>query len=189
MNTAPLAFTLATGLVVFGLFTAWFQFRGMAALRARTHVPSDELGYLRGRHRRRLVTGCLLVLIGLLIAGAYLSGLEVSIDRLTENPPGAADPPADPERKREMTPEQKTLVKVWGAYWTAVIGLVFVVLGFAFADAMATRRYALQQYKIIREDHEAKLRRDLAVHKAQKAARRSGRGGGGSGDDGPAADA
>jgi uncharacterized membrane protein YgcG len=185
VNTAPLAFTLATGLVAFGLFTAWFQFRGMAALRARTHVPSDELGYLRGRHRRRLVTGSLLALIGLLIAGAYLSGLELSIDRLTEEPPpAAADPPPEPGQKREMTPEQKTLVRVWGAYWATVVGLVFVVLGFAFADTMATRRYALQQYKVIREEHEAKLRRDLAVHKAQQAARRNGRGGGGSGDDG-----
>lgn len=183
MNTAPLAFTLATGLAAFGLLTAWFQFRGMAVLRGRTHVPSDELAYLRGRHRRRLVTGCLLVLIGLLIAGAYLSGLEPGIDRLIA-PAAPADPPADPEQKRELTPEQKTLVKVWGAYWTAVVGLVFVVLGFAFADAMATRRYAVQQYKIIREDHEAKLRRDLAMHKAQQVARRNGRGGG-STDDGP----
>lgn len=184
MNTAPLAFTLATGLVVFGLFTAWFQFRGMAALRARSHVPSDEHAYLRGRHRRRLVTGCLLVLIGLLIAGAYLSGLELRIDRLTEKPPDAApvDPPADPNTPRQMTPEQKTLVKVWGAYWTAVIVLVFVLLGFALADTLATRRYALQQYKVIREDHEAKLRRDLAMHKAQQAARRAGRGGGSADD-------
>lgn len=184
MDAAPiLAFTLATGLVVFGLLTAWFQFRGMAALRARTHVPSDELAYLRGRHRRRLVTAVLLTLTGVLIAGAYLSGLELSIDRLITAPP--ADPSADPDQQREMTPEQKALVRVWGGYWMAVVGLVFVVLGFAFADMMATRRYALQQYKIIREDHEAKLRRDLAMHKAQQASRRNGRGGG-STDDSPA---
>lgn len=183
MNTTiAVAFTLATGLMVFGLATVWFQFRGIAALRARTHVPSDELAYLRGRHRRRLITGGLIALIGGLIAGAYLFGLEPGIDALIAQPE-QTDPPVDPEQKREMTPEQKRLVKVWSGYWTGVIALVFVVLGFAFADAMATRRYAIQQYRLIREDHENRLRRDLAVHKAQHDARRTGRGGGGNESD------
>lgn len=176
-TTAVVAFTLAAGLMAFGLFTAWFQIRGIAALRARSHVPSDELAYLRGRHRRRLVTGGLIALIGGLIGGAYLFGLEPGIDALIAQPEHA-DPPADPEQKRELTPDQKRLVKVWSGYWTGVILLVFVVLGFAFADAMATRRYAVQQYRLIREDHENRLRRDLAVHKAQRDARRTGRGGG-----------
>lgn len=177
MNTAPLAYTLAAGLMAFGLLTGWFQLRGMAALKARTHVPSDELAYLRGRYRRRLITGGLIAVIGGLIAGAYLSGLEPGIDALLATPE-ATDPPADPEQKRELTPEQKGLVKVWGGYWTGVVVLVLVVLGFAFADAMATRRYAVQQYRLIREDHEAKLRRDLAVHKAQHDARRNATRGG-----------
>lgn len=172
--TTAVAYTLATGLVVFGLLTGWFQLRGQAALRARSHVPSDELAYLRGRYRRRLVTGGLIGVIGGLIAGAFLSGLEPQIDALITS---AEADNADP--RPEMTPEQKTLVKVWGGYWAGVIVLVLVVFGFAFADAVATRRYALQQYRIIREDHEAKLRRDLAVYKAQKDARRGGRGGNG----------
>jgi hypothetical protein len=177
VNTAPLAYTLAAGLMAFGLLTGWFQLRGMAALKARSHVPSDELAYLRGRHRRRLITGGLIAVIGGLIAGAYLSGLEPGIDALLA-PPEPTDPPADPDQKRELTPEQKGLVKVWGGYWTGVVILVLVVLGFAFADAMATRRYAVQQYRLIREDHEAKLRRDLAVHKAQRDARRAASRGG-----------
>ena len=173
MNTAPVAFTLAAGLMAFGLLTGWFQLRGMAALRARTHVPSDELAYLRGRHRRRLITGALIAVIGGLIGGAYLFGLEGGIDALLTTPEGA-----DPDEKRELTPEQKVQVRVWVGYWTGVIVLVFAVLGFAFADAMATRKYAVQQYKLIREDHEAKLRRDLAVHKAQHDARKAATGGG-----------
>lgn len=183
MNTAPVAYLLAVGLLLFGGCTVWFQVRGMKALRARTHVPSDELGYLRGRHRRRLITGSLLALIGGLIAGAYLSGLEPQIDALKPPPPPAAgdDPDAEPvNQPKEMTPEQKRLVKTWVGYWVGVLVLVFAVLGFAFADAMATRRYAVQQYRILKEDHEAKLRRDLAVYKAQRDASRGGRGGGGS---------
>jgi hypothetical protein len=185
VNTAPVAFTLAAGLMAFGLLTGYFQLRGMTALHARTHVPSDELAYLRGRHRRRLITGGLIAVIGGLIGGAFLFGLEGGIDALVATPEGA-----DPDAKRELTPEQKVQVKVWVGYWTGVVVLVFAVLAFAFADALATRRYAAQQYKIIRDDHEAKLRRDLAVHKAQHDARRAATRGGGpaSADDGPAAD-
>ncbi len=171
--TTAVAYTLAAGLVVFGLLTGWFQLRGRAALNARTHVPSDELAYLRGRYRRRLVTGILLAVIGGLIAAAFLSGLEQQIDALI-----ATGEAADPANKPDLTPEQKSLLKVWGGYWTVVVVLVLVVFGFALADAMATRRYALQQYRIIREDHQAKLRRDLAVHKAQRGERRTGRGAG-----------
>lgn len=171
--TTAVAYTLAAGLVAFGLLSGWYQFRGRAALHDRTHVPSDELAYLRGRYRRRLVTGVLLAVIGGLIAGAFLSGLEPQVDApIASAEANDADPPP------ELTPEQKSLVKVWGGYWSVVVVLVLVVFGFAFADAMSTRRYALQQYRIIREDHEAKLRRDLAVYKAQQDSRRNGRGSG-----------
>lgn len=172
-STAPVAYLLAAGLLLFGGLTVWLQLRGMKALRVRSHVPSDELGYLRGRHRRRLITGGLIAVIGGLIAGAYLSGLEPGIDALAAPlPPAEVEPPAgEDEPQRQMTPEQKRLVKTWVGYWVGVVVLVFVVLGLAFADATATRRYALQQYRILKEDHEAKLRRDLAVYKAQHGGR------------------
>ncbi len=168
---APIAYTLAVGLLLFGGITGYFQFRGMKVLRARIHVPSDELAYLRGRYRRRLLVGGLLAVIGALIGGSYLSGLEPKIDELGNRPP------ADGEQtgKRELTPDEKNLVRVWGAYWIVVLVLVFVVVGLALADTLATRRYAMGQYKILREDHEAKLRRDLAVYKAQHDQRGGGR--------------
>ena len=181
MSTAPVAFTLAAGLVAFGLLTSWLQLRGRAALRTRTHVPSDELAYLSGRYRRRLLTGVLLSVIGVLIATAFLSGLEPQIDELIDV--AQKSKVENNGEGREMTPDQKQLVKVWGGYWTVVVVLVLVVFGLAFADALATRRYAVSQYRIIREDHEAKLRRDLAVHKAQHDARRNAIGGSGSGTD------
>lgn len=183
-HTATVAFVIAGGLLLFGGVTCWLQLRGWRALRARTHVPSDEFGYLRNRYRRRALTGGLLALVGGLIAGAYLSGLELKVDALTAK--GAATDPNQPDgAKRDMTPEEKQLVRVWVGYWVVVLVLVFVVIGLAFTDALATRRYAMQQYQVIREDHEAKLRRDLAVYKAQKEASRGGRGGNrmGGGDD------
>lgn len=155
---------LAAGLVLLGAVTGWFQVRGLRRLRARTHVPSDEFGYLRGRYRRRLLTGVLLAIAGGMIGGAYLAGMEAKVEELGEKQP-AAEPDAP---KPKLTPDQKALLRFWGAYWIGVVLLVFAILGLALADALATRRYAMGQYRVIREDHETKLRRDLAVYKQQK---------------------
>jgi uncharacterized membrane protein YgcG len=177
-TTANLAFGIAVGLILFGGITGWLQYRGLHRLAARAHVPSDERTYLQGRHRRRMTTGVLLVIIGGLIGGAYPSGLEPRIDALTKKDPAAEPAPGEePQPKREMTDDEKRLVRLWVGYWIVVLVLVFVVIGLAFADAVATRRYALSQFQLIREDHQAKLRRDLAVYRAQKEANRGGRSG------------
>ena len=155
---------LAAVLVLLGAVTGAFQLRGLKRLRARTHVPSDEFAYLRKRHRRRLLTGVLLVVAGGMIAGAYLAGMEAKVDEL-----GEKKPPADPDApKPKLTDDQKELLRFWGAYWIVVVVIVFAILGLALADAVSTRRYAMAQYHIIKEDHEAKLRRDLAVYQVQK---------------------
>lgn len=170
-TTANLAFVIALGLILFGGVTGWLQYRGLKRLATRAHVPSDERAYLTGRHRRRLTTGVLLAVVGCFIGAAYPSGMERRVDALTEKNEG------DKENrpKKEMTDDEKRLVRMWSGYWIVVLVLVFVVIGLACADALATRRYALTQYQLIREDHQAKLRRDLAVYRAQKDASRGGR--------------
>ena len=162
---ALFAFTFAIGLMLFGCAAVWFQIRARRKFVARTHVPSDEQAYFRGRYRRRLISAAQIAVIGALIGGAYLSGLEPSIDKLTEK---SADPPQEPGAVKELSPEQKQLVRTWGTYWMVVSVLVFVVLGFGFADAMATRRFWLSQLEVLKDDHETKLRRDLAVYMAQR---------------------
>jgi hypothetical protein len=169
-TTSIVAVVLSLALVLFGVTTGAIQYQGLRRLAARSHVPSDEYAYLCGKYRRRLITGVVLAIIGGLIGGAFLSGLEPRVDALTAKEP--ANPDADePQPKREMTPEQKQLVRMWVGYWSVVLVLVFVLLGLAFADAIATRRYAMQQYQVLREEHQTKLRRDLAVYRAQKGAR------------------
>jgi len=160
---------LALGLILFGSITGWFQIRARQILAARTHVPSDELQYLGKRYRRRLITGALLVFIGVLIGAAFLSGMERRADNLggVKREPAADGKPIIPE-------EDKQFVRFWGGYWIVVLILVFVVLGMASADAWATRRYWLLQYQQIREDHQTKLRRDLAVFRQQKEQNRGG---------------
>ena len=173
MNS-PLVIALALALVLMGLglVTGAAQVLGLRRLAARKLVPSDEATYLRSRHRRRLLTASILFLVGAIIGAAYLSGMETNVDNLKSNAEQAeaAVEPMIPE----MTEEQKGLVRLWSVTWAIVISLVFVLVGLAFADAVATRRYWLGIYRELRDEHQAKLRRDLAVYRTQKEQNRPG---------------
>jgi len=171
MNS-PLAIALLLALVLMGLgfVTGAAQVLGLRRLAARKLVPLDEANYLRNRHRRRLLTGSILFLVGVIIAAAYVSGMETNVDNL--KPKAALE--GEPEAAPEMTEEQKGLVRLWSATWAVVMSLVFVLVGLAFADVVATRRYWFGIYREIRDEHQARLRRDLAVHRTQKEQNRPG---------------
>ena len=169
-SAAQLGLILSAGLVAFGLVTFVFQYRGLARLRATKIFPSDERTYYRRRYLRRIITGFLIATIGGMIAGAYLSGMEGRADALGEGGGQVA-----PEDKKPMDEGDKRFVRFWGGYWIAVVVQVFLVMVLALVDVLATRRFALQQYQTIREDHETKLRRDLALYVQQKQVSRGGR--------------
>lgn len=170
MSPTLVALALGLGIIALGVATGAMQVRGLRRLAGRTHVPSDEHRYLRGKHRRRLLTAALLVLMGGMVAGAYLSGMEAVADALGQPRP-ADDPPRPP-----MTDEQRQFVRLWAVYWTAVVVMVFALVGLAFADAVATRLYWLGIYRELREEHKAKLRRDLAIYRQHKEQNRAGPG-------------
>ncbi|OWK37868.1 hypothetical protein [Fimbriiglobus ruber] len=168
------ATALAVGLILLGCLTGGLQVLGLRRLAARAHVPSDERAYLRGRYRRRLLTAAVLIVTGAMIGGAYLSGMEERALQLGEHhdPAVAPDEAAD---KPGMTDAQKQFVRIWSVYWIVVVVLVFVLISLALVDATASRRYWLAQYRAIREDHQTKLRRDLAVYKQHMDQTRGGR--------------
>jgi len=165
-----IALVLAVGILGLAAGTATVQVRGLRRLAARKLVPSDELAYLRNRYRRRLLTAGVMASVGCLIGGAYLSGLETQADALAAR--GGADPDAP---RPEMTPEQKHLFRVWSLYWAGVSALVLILVGLALTDALSTRRYWLGVYRVLSQDHQALLRRDLAVYKQQVNETRNGR--------------
>lgn len=165
MSPPTTALLLSIGLMLFGLTTSLYQIRGRRALKARLLVPSDEATYFGQRHRRRLINGVLIAVIGAMIGGAYLSGLERRADDLGDRKGEVA---AAEGEKPKMTDDQKMFVRFWAFYWVVVMVLVFVVLMLAFRDAWATRRYAMGQFAHIRDEHEQKLRRDLAVYRQHK---------------------
>ncbi len=162
-----IALALGLGIVALGLATGAAQLRGLRRLRQRTHVPSDEARYLRNRHGRRLVTAAVLVTMGGMIVGAYVSGMVEAADKLGQpREPGA--PP--------MTDGERNFVLGFIVYWVAVVGMVFVLVVLGFFDAVATRLYWLGIYRELRDDHKAKLSRDLAVHRRHRDQNRAGPG-------------
>jgi MFS family permease len=159
------AFALAGPLVLLGLVSGYYQVRGLNTLAARKHVPTDEYSYLRNRHRRRLLVAAILVLTGGLIAGAYLSGFEHRVDKIIEAKRAAE------AAGKDIDDADKYVLQLWGGYWVVVISFVFVLLALAVVDAWATRRYWFKVLREMRDEHNTKLRRDLAVLRQHKDSR------------------
>lgn len=186
---AVVGLVLALALVALGVGTAARQARTRRRLREERFLPSDERAYLRGQAVRRLAVAVVLVVIGGMIGWYYVSGMDARMDRITDRAEGR-DPAANPGRPADPNPEDqaaRNFARSVGLYWIGVLGLVFVIACLAVLDFWATRRYWMAQYKLIKADHEAKLRRDLAVYRqAKDNDRMGGRGrkpGGGGSDD------
>lgn len=152
---------LSFALIAFGVGATLRQRRTWLRLREERFLPTDERAYLRGQVRRRLATAVAVAAIGAMIGGSYLSGHEERATRIAERSREgpAAEPPTD---------DDKEFVKRYGYFWLTILVLVCLAVTCAIFDFWATRCYWMAQYRIIRSEHEAKLRRDLAVHRQAK---------------------
>ncbi|MGL6076782.1 MAG: hypothetical protein ACRC8S_21730 [Fimbriiglobus sp.] len=167
---SPLVIALLFGgcLIVLGLITGAVQWTTLRELRERKHVPSDELRYLKKRAYRRLATAGVLILLGCQVSLSYVTGQEARADALahaTQDPNQQFDENGVPI----MSADQKLFFRFWWSYWILAIVLIFLLVGFAAADAIATRRYWIGLYREMRQQHQAILQRDLAVYHQQKA--------------------
>ena len=164
---AAVGLVLAFLLMALGVGTAYRQMTTRRRLREERFLPSDERSYLRGQVRRRIVVGVALLAIGGLIAGYYLSGMDARMDEIKDRRKNLL-PADDGGRPDEVDPADKQFAKFVISYWIGILCLVFVIACAAILDFWATRKYWMAQYRIIKEDHEAKLRRDLAVYRQAK---------------------
>ena len=182
---AVVGLLLALALIVLGVGTAHRQYRTARRLRAERFLPSDDRRYFRGQVVRRALVAVVLAAIGGLIAGYYLCGMDARADRIADRK-RAVDPESDPGRPPDPNPadeDDRAFIKLLAAYWIGILVLVFAVACLAVFDFWATRRYWMAEYRRIKEDHETKLRRDLAVYRQQKDNQRLGHRGGKKPDD------
>src|SRR5262249_55599878 len=103
--------------------------------------------------------------IGGMIAGYYLSGMDARMDAIPERNRIGAQPEGEPDPQAEA---DKQFTRRVGFYWIGVMLLVFAAVCLAVVDFWATRKYWMARYKELKADHEAKLQRDLAVFRQQK---------------------
>lgn len=156
---------LAAVLLFLGVGTALRQRANLQRLHARSHVPSDEHAYLRGQARRRLVISAILILLGLLIGGSFLSGIEEHATALGDRNK-AGEPPSD---------DEKRFLQFYGALWILIIVLVFGLVCFSILDAWAARRYWQGVFRRLRNDHNTLMQRDLALYRQQRMEAREAR--------------
>ncbi|MFO0821826.1 MAG: hypothetical protein U0792_01700 [Gemmataceae bacterium] len=154
---AAVGMLFAVLLMCLGVGSGLRQLRTMRRLREEAFVPEVDQRYYRGQGRRRMLASGLLLIIGLMIAVYYLSGMDARMDELGAKP---QDGP--------LPEEDKQFMRLGVMYWIVVILLLGVVLTVAVIDFWATRGYWLARYREIKADHNTKLQRDLAVYRQQK---------------------
>jgi hypothetical protein len=133
------------------------QILTLRRLRAAEEMALEERTYLHGRARRRLVTSLLLLLLGIMLAGAliYLEApahhLAVVRDAMRQQ--GDAAP---------LDAEQRAFARVYLIFWILFLLILMAVIFLAALDYWATRRYALSQHRKIIDDRRAMIEREVS---------------------------
>lgn len=125
------------------------QFVALRRLRNET-LPGEEARHERAKAVRRLVSCGLLLVLGLLLAGA-LMWPEPALQSILDQYQGVADP--------EYTDAEKQTIRLWGGAWIAILVLLLIVVGLAAADLWSTRGHALRQFRKLQADRRAMIQR------------------------------
>lgn len=133
------------------------QIVALRRLRASEEMAVEERVYLYGRARRRLITSLLLLLLGVMLAGALIS-LEPQAQRLVEEQE-AKEQQGD---ATPLNPEQSLFARFWLSFWILFLLILMAVVFLAALDYWATRRFGLRQHRKIIDDRRAMIEREVS---------------------------
>ncbi|MBX9678303.1 MAG: hypothetical protein K2X38_06030 [Gemmataceae bacterium] len=157
MNPLELAVggTLAFVLVALAIFLGTRVKATKQSLRERTDIATDERIYLHSQIRRR--TWCVVLLVGLalLLIGNFL--LEPAFRDLA------------PEGDQKMTEAQRSKVSLFVFYWGTAVAMLFMLLGAALFDAIATAKFGMRQHRQLEETHYQELQAEAARIRQRRA--------------------
>lgn len=165
MDPAELAFGAVLVVLLVGLagYFSWQQRATLRELRARPEMPADDRRFLRRQVLRRLFCSALMVLLaGMLVGWSFYD--ETFRDLFRE---GRAAP-----AQGELAERQKAFGQWMGAYWSAALGVLFLIVAVAAADALATGRYGLRQRRRLRDERQQTL---MELEAARRRHRGNGR--------------
>ena len=161
METALFIVAVCLGTVmvsVSGYFT-WKQFRILRDLKAEQNLPPEDRSYVYKQAWRRLISCALMMVVACLLSSSFFTGLETQATRLAEQ---RSDPTFT------LSPEDKQFLKLYGAYWIAVLLLVLAIVILAGVDIWAIRRYGNWHRGQIQDDQIAMLENQLARLRSQR---------------------
>ncbi|MGH7169164.1 MAG: hypothetical protein ACRELG_02660, partial [Gemmataceae bacterium] len=133
------------------------QIVALRRLRAAEEMALEERAYLHSRARRRIVSSILLLLLGVMLAGAlvYLEtpAQQRADEEMAKKQQGDTTPP---------TPEKQGFDQFYLWFWFLFLLVLMVVIFLVALDYWATRRYGLRQYRKIAADRRAMIEREVS---------------------------
>jgi hypothetical protein len=155
-----LAYAIVIVVVLMAL-AVFFGIRQIRVLRSLPRLPSlapADRAYQKGQAWRRLANSVLMAILAVLLAGTYWLGqerraAELGRQRDAARASGAEAAPATDELQ---------FVRQYSAFWAFVALLLLVMVGLAFYDLWAIRRFARKQLRQIQADRREMIEQHVA---------------------------
>jgi hypothetical protein len=147
----------------------YFSWQQVSSLRTLAHIDGlapEDRHYIRNMAVRRLVGCTMLTGIAVLIAVAFMSGLEDRVQKLADLRQSMPEGP-----KPELDDEQRVLVKIYLGYAVTLLLLLFGVVSLAAIDVWAIRRYGRRHYQRIKGDRREMLEQQLRILRSERGPR------------------
>ena len=152
------AYLIAAVLLALAVYFSAQQILTLGRLRSQTDLPAEDRTYFRQQAWVRLACSSLLVLLAIMVGGAYASGLQERATALQRQP----------GQEPVLTTEQERFLKLYGAYWITVLVILMVVVLLAALDIWAIRRYGRRHLRQLQADHRAIVDDQLAALRTER---------------------
>lgn len=133
------------------------QIVALRRLRAAEEMALEERAYLHGRARRRLVTSLMLLVLGVMLAGALIY-LEAPAQQLAEKQEVLRQQGED----TQLNEEQRLFARSYLLFWIAFLLILMTVIFLAAVDYWATRRFGIRQRRKLIDDRRAMIEREVS---------------------------
>jgi hypothetical protein len=164
VGTAQLVVTIVFIILLggLGLFYGARQIQALRQLKADDQSPPEERRHFRNQAWRRLASALLLLCLAGLLAGWFF--FEEQAQAVAEASKAARD------RGETGGPDEadKPFIQFITGYWIVFLLVLLSVLGLAFWDLIALRRYGRRAFQKLQADRRAMIERQAARLREQR---------------------
>jgi ABC-type Fe3+ transport system permease subunit len=158
------AYLIAGGLLILAGYYAWQQRQTLRSLADQTDLTDPDRSYLRRQAWLRLACCALMLVLAVMVAGTYLSGMEERIAQMGRERQMLSDQgseaPLDPDLRRLRT--------FYGGYWIAVLLVLLAILFLAGIDIVGILRYRRRHLADIAAARREMIAEQVALLRSQR---------------------